>query len=112
MATVDFAKPETLHKLAALPFYGQAEAVVRRIDPPAVWTVQLERWTSDHDKPCPHCGGYDGDWTDRQTKKVEVVASSEDEAERLAMVDNKGWVFERAIVPTAATAVVPSGLLS
>ena len=30
---LDFTKPDTLRKLAALPHYGMAEALVRRIDP-------------------------------------------------------------------------------
>ncbi|QVJ07662.1 hypothetical protein L7H23_01120 [Sphingopyxis sp. BSN-002] len=100
---IDFTRPATIHALAALPYFGQAEAVIRRIDPfwkvdlsePVPFKVELSRGC---DCDCPHCM-YSED------KAVTVYARSEEEAMEIAEEEHGDWEAVRARlgpVPTAS----------
>lgn len=108
MASIDFTQPETLHKLAALPFYGYAEALVRRVDPywhapepPYTYKVHLGQ-----SERCCSCGHYD-----EKHKVVLIEASNEEEAETIAARENKGWFVASVDTPKFPTASVPERYL-
>jgi hypothetical protein len=105
---LDFTNPETLHKLAALPFYGYAEALVRRIDPwwhapepPYTFMVHLGR-----DKTCSCCGQRC-----EEEKTVEVEAADTEAAEEIALAANKGWFVFGISNPKFPTVDVPAKFL-
>lgn len=112
MIRLDFTDPATLQKLAALPYYGFAEALIRRVDPKwkvepcHLFDVKLERGGED----CPLCGCSCS--APCEVKNLTIEAEDEDEAERIAERDNKGW-FVVKVEPTIkpATASVPERYL-
>jgi hypothetical protein len=119
MLHFDFTKAETLRRLADLPRYGWAEALIRRVDP--LWKagdclsfkVSLERG----DEGCPNCGGACcGDYSDLERKTLLVDAASAesalDEAEQ-EMLDKgeAGWIA-RSATPIVCTAEVPKEYLA
>lgn len=112
--SLDFTSAETLHKLAKLPHYGWAEALVRRVDPlwkfplegPLTFTVKLERG----EESCPHCGCSCNSLLERKT--VEIEAEVAEDAERIAEKENKGWFAVSAELPPVAQATVPEEYLA
>jgi glutaredoxin len=114
MICLDFTAPETLRKLGELPYYGWAEALVRRVDPlwkfplegPLCFTVKLERG----EDACPHCGCDCNSLLEK--KSIEIEAEDADEAERLAEKQNKGWIAVAADLPKIAQASVPPEYLA
>ena len=119
MLRVDFTKAETLRRLADLPRYGWAEALIRRVDP--LWKtsgclsfeVSMERG----DEGCPDCGGACcGDYADLERKTVSVAAVSIESALKVAeqeMLDKgeTGWEAVSAD-PIICTAQVPKEYLA
>ncbi len=95
--SLDFTKPETLHKMAALPHYGWAEALVRRVNPywhapdgPYQFKVDLQ--DGEETDECPTCGCTCGNYEAPVFKKhVWIEASNEEEAREIAETENPGW---------------------
>lgn len=106
--------PTSLRRVADLPYFGQAEAVLRRLDP--WWHVAGElRTYSVHferevDGKCPTCGCDCGEWSDTDDETVEVEARSPEEAEELAkaiMADRAGWEFVSVGKPSLPKIALP-----
>jgi hypothetical protein len=111
---IDFTNPATARALAAMPFDGQAAALIRRVDPywkidlPAEFDVVMER---GKEKSCPTCGCDCGNFGDFERKSVTVFASSEDEAEELALQEFEGWVVFCVTPPKPPEIKIPDELL-
>jgi hypothetical protein len=96
--SVDYTAPETIKLMAALPFYGQAEALIRAIDPlwktelgePREWEVMLEKW---HGCNCCYC--------EPETKFLTIEALTGAEAQEIAETQNDGWEVSRVRLPPA-----------
>lgn len=95
---LDLYAPHTLKLVAALPFYGQAAQVIRRIDPfwkteteePREWEVSLEKW---HGCNCCYC--------EPDHKTVIVEALSGEDATALIEGDDtlKDWEISQVRLP-------------
>lgn len=89
MLHLDFTKRETLQRMAELPHYGWAEALVRRIDPlwkvrpeePVAFRVTVERGSDG----CNKCDGECcGDVGDLERKQITVEAWDDESARAAA----------------------------
>jgi hypothetical protein len=93
--------PEHVRFLAAMPFCGQADVLIRTIDP--WWRIVGELRTykvsfvREIDGECPTCGCDCGEYTDTERKTIEVEARSPEAAEERAqsIMDRRelGWEF-------------------
>ena len=103
---LDFTNPETIKKAATFPFYGQAESLIRTIDPlwktdlgePRLWKVRVERDT--HYCECEYCDRHD-----YERKTVAVEACTPDEAQAAAfeqLNDSPDWEVESITIDRAA----------
>jgi hypothetical protein len=87
---IDITNRATIQRMAALPYYGQAEAIIRlkdefwKVDPEAehLFEVRLER--SDCDCNCPNCYSV-------ELKTVRIEAYSAEEAESKAQDEHPDW---------------------
>lgn len=107
--TLDFTQPSTLHKLAALPFYGYAEALVRRIDPywhapEPPYTYRVVVFRSER---CCSCGQ-----DKEESKTLLIEAHDADEAEDIARLENKGWYVGTVQHPKFPSADIPKHFLA
>ncbi len=110
MARIDLTASLAVKRLAELPFYGQAEAIIRRVDPywkvdltePHVWDVRLRQ---DCDCDCPNCDYY-------ETKTVQVEAVDEDAAILAAEDAHLDWEVDEAKMRPVPTAYVPEELVA
>jgi hypothetical protein len=113
---IDFTSPATLQKLADLPHFGMAEALVRRIDPwwhapepPYKFRVEI---VSVEESECPTCG-CDCCYESEVSDVIEVVAANEDEALDLAAAEcPSAWSVQGILPPKFPTATVPPEFLS
>ena len=115
---LDFTDPATLHKMAALPAYGWAEALVRRVDPwwhapEGPYWFKVDLADADEAAECPHCGCSCGNYSAPVIRKqVWVEAQTVDDAEALAEAENAGWVVECVHPPKFPTAEIPEEYLA
>lgn len=118
MPKPNLKEPATLKKLAALPFYGMAEAAVRTVDPlwkvilPAVFIVKMERENVIEGETCPHCGSDEGEWSETETQTVKVEAVSEEDARKTAEFENPDWYVKRVEFPKPMSSLVPPEYLN
>ena len=99
--------PAAISEAAKLPFFGQAMAVVRLIDP--LWKVELSEerawhvWLkrNSHHCVCPYC-----EREDLETHKFLIRACTPEEAEALVLEEQKGWGWEvKGVVPAEKLSV-------
>ena len=121
MIHLDFTDPKTLRKLADLPRYGWAQALVRRAYP--LWGVSPDELVTFRvrvergDEGCPYCDGRGcGEIRDYVSKTITVEATSEEaalEAAEQEMADKGeiGWGATSAI-PVVCSAKVPDEYLA
>lgn len=116
---LDFTNPATLHKLAALPAYGWAEALVRRVNPywhapDGPYRFKVDLVDGEEIDECPHCGCSCGHYEAPPVlKKYEwVEAETEDEAREAAETENPGWEAVYVHPPKFPTAEVPDEYLA
>ena len=96
MARVDYRSAEMLQKIAALPYYGQAIAVLRRVDP--FWkfeTGELREFLvvgyRYEEAECPTCGCDCGGYEAQKSKDFLIEAVTAEEAIEIAEIQHKGY---------------------
>jgi len=86
---IDLSNADFLREVAALPFYGQAQQIVRMRDPlwkseigePRIFKVSIEKVCGCN---CPHC-------IEEESKTVDVEAVSGEQAAALAEAEYSEW---------------------
>jgi hypothetical protein len=110
-------EPAALRRLASLPHFGQAEAILRKLDPWWHFAGELRTYRvvfeCEVDGTCPTCGCDCGEWSETEDEEVEVEARSPEEAEELAtaiMAPRAGWYFVSVVKPKPRDVELPDDL--
>lgn len=116
--TLDFTDPATLHKLAALPAFGWAEALVRKVDPwwhapEGPYSFKVAMVDGEETDECPTCGCTCGKYSSPVARMVVwVEAETEEQAETIAEAENPGWFADCVHPPKFPSADVPDEYLA